>query len=57
MGCDDYDALISRSGDFVNVALPEHGRLAKMSQSDGGFVEVATLGTAALVRYGHCRTE
>ena len=24
-GCDEYDALISRSGDYVNVALPEHG--------------------------------
>jgi hypothetical protein len=56
-GCDDHDALISRSGDFVNVALPEHGMLAKLSLSDGGFVEVATLGTAALVSYGRCRTD
>jgi hypothetical protein len=57
-GCDDYDdALISRSGDFVNVALPEHGMLAKLSLSDGAFVEVAALGTAALVSYGRCRTD
>jgi hypothetical protein len=41
----------------VNVALPEHGMLAKLAPSNGAFVEVATLGTAALVSYGRCRAD
>jgi hypothetical protein len=53
-GCDDYAAAISRSGDFVNVALPERGMLAKVSTSDGGFVEIVTLGLGTLVSYGTC---
>jgi hypothetical protein len=57
-GCDKYSgALVSRSGDFVNVALPEHGLLAKLALSDGAFVEVATLGTTTLLSYGRCRAE
>ena len=53
-GCEDYAAAISRSGDFANVALPERGMLAKVSMSDGAFVEIVTLGLGTLVSYDTC---
>ena len=56
-GCDDYQAAISRSGDFMLIALPERGLLAKVSLSNGGFLEVATLGLDAYVSYGQCRAD
>lgn len=53
-GCDDYNAVISRSGDFLNIALPEHGMLAKVSTIDGGFLEVVTVGLSTLISSGTC---
>lgn len=55
-GCDDYRASVTKSGDFINIALPERGMLAKIS-IDNGFVEVATVGLTTLISYGVCSLE
>jgi hypothetical protein len=56
-GCDSYTATYNRSGEFVNVALPERGVLAKLSLGDGKFLEVATLGLDTLAGFGTCAVE
>ena len=56
-GCDVYAATFARSGEFVNIALPERGLLAKLSLEDGQFPEVATLGLDTLTSFGTCTLE
>ena len=56
-GCDEYAASYARAGDFVTISLPERGMLAKLSVSDGRFLEVATIGTTALTSFGACAIE
>lgn len=55
-GCDDYKALIGKSGTFTNIFIPNRGALAKVSMLDHSFLEVVTLGTNAYVSHGICRT-
>ncbi len=52
-GCDTYGATIGRSGIYEIVEVPGRGLLAKVGD-DGSFLEVATLGTAALISHGKC---
>lgn len=54
-GRDDFEAQFSRSGVFVNIALPKKGLMAKMSVDGSMFLEVATLSDVALVSYGSCK--
>lgn len=54
-GCDTFKAQFSRSGVFVNVALPTKGLIAKMSVDGSMFLEVATLTDIALISYGSCK--
>jgi hypothetical protein len=53
-GCDTYTAQFSVSGDFINIALPERGMLAKASTDWRSFSEVATLTNVVLVSFGGC---
>ena len=56
-GCDTYSAQFAVSGDFVNIALPMNGMLAKMSSDGSSFMETATLTGVALVSFGSCRAQ
>ena len=54
-GCDHYTITTSVSGIFMNIEVPGHGMLARMSHDGSQYVEVVTLGTDVLVSYGSCR--
>ena len=54
-GCDDFDAVITRSGIFVNVALPNRGAMAKLSEDGSNFTEVVTVMTTPVISLGYCR--
>ena len=54
-GCDHYTITTSVSGIFINIEVPGHGMLARVSQDGSQYVEVVTLGTDVLVSYGSCR--
>jgi hypothetical protein len=56
-GCDDLSMKTSSSGDFINIEVPEHGMLAKISKSTSSFVEVATIMETVLVSFGRCLTQ
>lgn len=56
-GCDTYAAQFAVSGDFVNIALPKNGMLAKVSSDGSSFMETATLTGIALVSFGSCRVQ
>lgn len=55
-GCDQYDIDVHVSGVFTQFA-PKNASAAmlfKVSSLDNSFVDVATIGTNALVSYGKC---
>ncbi len=54
-GCDHYTITTSVSGIFINIEVPGHGMLARMSHDGSQYLEVVTLGTDVLVSYGACR--
>jgi hypothetical protein len=54
-GCDDFSAQFSVSGQFLNIALPANGMLAKVSIDGSSFTELATQGTSVLLSFGSCR--
>jgi hypothetical protein len=56
-GCDDYDAVIQRSGEFILIDVPGRGIFAKLSTDGSEFVEVTSLGTSILASFGSCRQE
>lgn len=53
-GCDNYNAIYAKSGDFINITLPENSLIAKLSISNGNFFEVATLAMDIFLSYGTC---
>ena len=53
-GCDERQGQFSISGEFINIALPENGLLAKLIRDGSHFTEVATLGTNVLLSFGSC---
>ena len=53
-GCDQYEARVSRSGDFTNIDLPGRAAFARIGP-DGLFSEVITLTLMVVVSYGRCR--
>ena len=54
-GCDDLSAEFSISGDFINIAIPASGMLAKVSIDRTSFEEVVTLGSQVFVSFGLCK--
>ena len=57
-GCDRYKMVFRISGLFVNITTARpRGMLAKMTIDGSRFIEVATIGTAALVSYGRCMSQ
>jgi hypothetical protein len=54
-GCDKFDAHFSRSGAFTIIDLPGRGFTAKLAADMSAFIEVATIGTQALVSFGACK--
>lgn len=54
-GCDDFQAQFGVSGNFLNIALPQNGMLAKVSGDLLSVMEVVTLGADVLVSYGSCK--
>jgi hypothetical protein len=54
LGCDTYDAVVSASGAFLNVAVPDRGLMAKLSLSLDSFTEVVTLAGQVYVSFGRC---
>jgi hypothetical protein len=56
-GCETYSAEIARSGDFIVVDMPGHGVTAKVSADFDVFVEVATIGTDAMISFGRCQSD
>ena len=53
-GCDKYNAQISRSGEFVNIGVPDRGVIAKMALDGSTFHEVASLMHVVYVSFGSC---
>jgi hypothetical protein len=53
-GCDNYDARVSYSGDFVNIEVPRRGIIATVSRG-GAFHEVASILHTVLVSFGTCK--
>ena len=56
-GCSEYPASVTRSGEFLNVSLPQGGTMAKISISNSAFLEVATLGMIAFISNGICQVK
>lgn len=54
LGCDTYDAHVTRSGIYYIVDLPGRGVFAKLG-ADGQGTEVISLGRGVLVSHGRCR--
>lgn len=54
-GCDKYDVHFARSGEFIIIDVPGRGFTAKLAADMSAFVEVATIGTQALVSFGACK--
>ena len=54
-GCDTYDATISESGIFLNIAVPLNGLMAKLTPATGEFVEVVTLVGQVYTSFGSCK--
>ncbi|NCP11878.1 MAG: hypothetical protein GW859_08015 [Sphingomonadales bacterium] len=52
-GCDSYKPVVSHSGIWTVVSLPQNGTMAKFT-SDGYYMEVATIDDSALVYHGQC---
>jgi hypothetical protein len=53
-GCDRHRSIVSRSGVWVNFAIPGSATFARVGD-DGSVVEVAALNSTVLVGYGRCR--
>ena len=56
-GCEAYSAAIVQSGDFIVVDMPGHGVTAKVSSDFDVFLEVATIGTDAMISFGRCQSD
>jgi hypothetical protein len=56
-GCDDYDAIIQRSGEFILIDVTGRGMFAKLSADGSEFVEVTSLGISILASFGTCSQE
>lgn len=54
-GCDDYAALFSRSGMFLNIAMPKNGAMAKMTEDGSSFVEIVTVMDVPIICFGTCK--
>lgn len=54
-GCDDYAAVFSRSGMFVNISMPKNGVMAKMTEDGPSFLEVVTVMDVPLISFGTCK--
>lgn len=55
VGCDTYDARISKSGQFLEIEVPGHGVLAKLDLDTLKFLEVVTLTTDVVyLSWGYC---
>lgn len=52
-GCDSYSPVVSHSGIWTELALPQNGMMAKFT-ADGYYMEVATINDTALVYHGQC---
>lgn len=53
LGCDTYDASVTRSGVYRVIDLPGRGVFTKLAD-DGRGTEVVSLGNSVLVSQGHC---
>jgi hypothetical protein len=53
-GCDNYDARVHRSGEFIVIDVPGRGMVAKLASNFSSFLEVTTIGTSALNSFGSC---
>jgi hypothetical protein len=56
-GCDDLSMKTSSTGDLINIEVPEHAMLAKISKNTSSFIEVATIMETVLVSFGRCQTQ
>ena len=55
-GCDTYPAMITQSGLFYVIEATGHGAMAKLAIDGSSYLEVATVGTVALISFGSCRS-
>ena len=54
-GCEDRQAQMTRSGNFLNIEVPGDGLVAKLSDDGSQFIEIVTLGSAVHVSFGSCQ--
>ena len=54
-GCDHYQMVVTRSGIYLNLEVPGRAMLAKMTMDGSDYLEVATIGTTALISHGSCK--
>lgn len=53
--CDDYEAVMTRSGQFLLVEVPGRSVNAKVEMTTLSFHEVASLGHQVFISFGVCR--
>lgn len=53
--CDDYEAFMTRSGQFLLIEVPGRSLTAKVEMTSLSFHEVASLGHQVFVSFGTCR--
>jgi hypothetical protein len=54
-GCDRYEAMVTYSGAFATIILPENALLARLTKP-GRIVEVTMSMDSGLIRHGLCKT-
>jgi hypothetical protein len=54
-GCDHYEMVVTRSGIFLNLEIPGRAMFAKMAADGSDYLEVATIGSTALISHGKCK--
>jgi hypothetical protein len=59
-GCDEYQAIVSVSGEYTTIVLPANALLFRVDTGTalpkfrGDFVDIATTGTTAVISTGKC---
>lgn len=53
-GCKQFRMMVSRSGEFTVVALPENGVTFKAADTDSSFSEAASVGDVVVNSFGSC---
>jgi len=54
-GCDSYEMVYSKSGIYTTIEIPGSGAFLKSLNNGEDYIEVATIGVAAIQYFGACK--